>query len=82
MVGEVGLAQHEQAGQVAHEVVIHPQSAHGVVHGGVDTHGSLVRILVGDLLVHLEQVAVLLPDDVEAIAFDGLDEIQVDGTSR
>ena len=62
VVGEVRLAEHEQAGDRAHQVVVDPEPAHRVVHGGVDPHRDLVRVLVGDPLVHLEEVAVLLLD--------------------
>ena len=58
VVGEVRLAEHEQAGDGAHQVVVHPQAAHRVVDGGVDAHRHLVRVLAGDPLVHVEQVAV------------------------
>ena len=72
VVGEVRLAEHEQAGQVAHQVVVDPQPAHRVVDGGVDAHRHLVRVLVGDALVHLEEVAVALLDHVLAEALDRL----------
>ena len=70
VVGEVRFAEHVQPGDVAHQVVIHPQAAHRVVDGGVDAHRRLVRIFVGDLLIHLEEVAVLFLDDVDAEARD------------
>ena len=79
VIGEVRFAEHVQAGDVAHQVVVHPQAAHRVVDGGVDAHRRLVRILVGDLLVHLEEVAVLLLDDLDAEAGDGVPEIEIDG---
>lgn len=78
MVGEVGLADGEEAGQGGLEVVVDPQAAHRVVHGGVDPHGDLVRVLRGDPLVHLEEVAVLLGDLVPAHAADGVREVEVD----
>ena len=74
---EVGLAQYEQAGDVAHQVVIDPQAAHGVVGRRIDAHRHLVGVLVGDLLVHLEQVAVTLADGVLAQALDGSGKVQV-----
>ena len=40
--------------------------------------GDLVRVLVGDALVHLEEVAVALLDDVAAEAVDGVGEVEVD----
>ena len=62
MIGEVCLADHMQPGNGAHEVVVHPEPAHGVVDGGVDSHRRPIGILVGDSLVHLEQVAVAVPN--------------------
>ena len=80
VIGEVRFAEHVQAGNVAHQVVVHPEAAHRVVDGGVDAHRHLVRILVGDLLVHLEQVAVLLLDRRRApSALDRVGEVEVDG---
>ena len=38
VIGEVRLADHEQPGRSAHEVVVHPEPAHGVVRGGRDAH--------------------------------------------
>ena len=66
LVGEVRLAEHEQPGHVAHEVVVDPEPAHRVVDRGVDAHRHDVRVLVGDALVHLEEVAVALLDHVVA----------------
>ena len=79
VVGEVRFADHVQAGDSGHQVVVHPQAAHGVVDGGVDAHRLLVRVFAGDALVHVEQVAVALLDDVLAEALDGIAEIEVDG---
>ena len=77
VVGEVRLAEHEQPGHVAHQVVVDPQPAHRVVDRGVDAHRHLVRVLAGDALVHLEQVAVALLDDVLAEPLDRLREVEV-----
>ena len=44
VIGEVCLSQHMQAGNVAHEIVIHPQSSHRVVHRRVDAHRALVGV--------------------------------------
>ncbi len=78
VVGEVGLADREEAGDGGLEVVVDPEPAHRVVHGGVDPHGDLVRVLGGDPLVHVEEVAVLLLDGPAAHAPDGVGEVQVD----
>ena len=78
LVGEVGLTEHVEAGHVAHQVVVDPEPAHRVVDGRVDPHGNLVRVLVGDALVHLEEVPVALLDHVVAEALDRLLEVEVD----
>ena len=49
---------HEQAGEVAHQVVVNPKAAHGVVERRINPHRHFVRIFAGDLLVHVEEVAV------------------------
>ena len=56
------LADHVEARDRAHQVVVDPQPAHRVVHGRIDAHRHFVRILVRDALVHLEQIAVALAD--------------------
>ena len=64
VVGEVGLAGHEQSGDRRLQVVVDPQAAHDVVHGRVDPHRHRVRVLAGDPGVHVEEVAVLVGDGV------------------
>ena len=59
MVGEVGFTENEAARNRGHQIVVHPEAAHGVVDGREDTHRDLVRVFVGNLFVHLEEVAVL-----------------------
>ncbi len=81
VVGEVGLTDREQARDGGLEVVVDPQPAHRVVHGRVDPHRHLVRILVGDPLVHVEEVAVPGLDGLAAHALDGVGEVEVDTLS-
>ena len=64
MVGEVGFPDSEEPGYGGHQLVVYPDTAHGVVDSGVDHHRGLVGIVVGDLLVHLEEVAVASLYDV------------------
>ena len=78
VVGEVGLAEDEQARDVAHQVVVHPEPAHRVVRRRIDAHRHLVGVLAGDLLVHLEEVAVALLDRLLAEPLDGVGEVEVD----
>ena len=77
VVGEVRLAEHVEPRDVAHEVVVDPQPAHRVVDRGVDAHGHLVRVLVGDAVVHLDEVAVALLDDVVPESLDRVAEVEV-----
>ena len=62
MVREVGLPASVESGDGRLQVVVDPKAAHRVVHGGVDAHRRLVRVVGRDLLVHLEQVAILGAD--------------------
>ena len=79
VIGEVRFPEHVQARNRAHQVVVHPQATHRVVHGGEDPHRHLVRVVVGDLLVHVEQVAVPLLDHVLAEPVDRVGEVQIHG---
>ena len=78
MITEVGLADCIEPGDSGHEVVVDPEATHRVVGGGVDPHGHLVGILIGDAVVHLEEVAVPILDGVVSIPSDGRLEIEID----
>src|SRR5262249_19942172 len=77
VVREISLAQHKEPVDRAHQVVVDPQPSHGVVNRRVNPHRNLVRILAGDPLIHLKQVAVLLADGVLAQSLNRVGEIQV-----
>src|SRR5262245_732468 len=68
-----------QTGDGAHQVVVDPETAHRVVNRRIDPHRDLVRILVRDLLIHLEEVSVLLLDHGHADTLDGVFELQIHG---
>ena len=78
VIREVAFPDGIQAGQRRHQVVIHPQAAHGIVDGGIDHHGRGIRIFIGDAVVHLEEVAVLRLDVVASEALNGLGEVEID----
>ena len=82
VVGEVGLADGVKAGNGGHQVVIHPDAAHGIVYGRINHHRLLVRVHVGNLFVHLEQVAVAGLDDILAEPFDSGLEVEEYGEPR
>ena len=70
MIGEIGFANYEQAGDGALQVIVDPQTAHCVMDGRVNTHRHLIRVFVGDALIHLKEIAVALFNDVFAQAGD------------
>src|ERR1039457_4670325 len=78
---EVGFAQDKQARDIAHQVIVNPEPAHGIVRCWIDTHRPLVSVLVGDLFIHLEQVAITLADGVFAETLDRIGKIEIDTTS-
>ena len=79
VVGEVRFADGVQARDGGLEVVVHPETAHGVVDGRIDHHRLLPRGRGGDLLVHLEEVAVALFHALVTQALDGVGEIEEHG---
>ncbi|CAB4940601.1 unannotated protein [freshwater metagenome] len=78
VIGEVGLTEGVEARHGGHEVVVNPQATHRVMAGGVDAHRDLHGVLVGDALVHVEEVAVTLEDGVVTEPVDRLAEVEED----
>ena len=79
MIGEVRFAEDEQTRDRTFELIVDPRPAHRVVDGGIDAHRNLIGILIGDPLVHLEEIAVAGLDGAEAVALDGVGEVEIDG---
>ena len=77
MIGEVGLAEHMEAGNVAHEIVIYPEPPHRVVESGIDPHGALVGILSGDVFIHLKEVAVAFTHCLFTEPLDGICKVEI-----
>ena len=75
VVGKICLAQHKQARNRTHQMVVDPQAPHGVVHGGIDPHRHLVGVFARDPLVHVEQVAVAGGDGGLALGGDRIAKI-------
>ena len=83
VIGEVTLADGEEALDRSLELVVYPDTAHSVVDGGEDHHrvvilltvnlvGELAGVNVGDLLIHVEEVAVTLANHIETETVDCL----------
>src|SRR5262245_63813011 len=81
MIAEIGLADDEQAWQVTHQFIVHPEPAHRVMNRRVDTHRLFVGIFAGDALVHFEEIPVPLLDLLFTQSFDRIGEVQVDAAS-
>ena len=76
VIRKIGLAADKHSGDGRLQVIIHPESAHGVVHGGKDHHRCLVGIVSSDALIHVKKVSVALLDGFLAVALDRIAEVQ------
>ena len=81
MITEVRFTDTEQSFHARLQLVINPDTTHRIVDCREDHHRVLIRILVHDLLIHLEQVAVFLCYHVLAQTLDSVAEIQEHGQS-
>lgn len=81
MVGEVCFAENEQAGDCAFESVVNPEAAHRVVGGGIYAHRRFVGVFAGDAFVHIEEVAVFFLYGFDAVAPDGVCEVEINAAS-
>ncbi len=81
VVGEVGFTKDVQTRYGGHEVVVNPETTHGVVACRVNHHGFFVWVNVGDFFVHFEEVAVLAVNPFFAHAFDAVLEVEEDTKS-
>ena len=77
MIREICFPDHKQTGHVAHQIIIHPEPAHGVVHRWVNPHWHFVGIFAGYFFVNLEQIAVALANYVFPKPFDRIRKIEV-----
>jgi hypothetical protein len=81
VIREVRLARREQARDGRHQVVVDPEASHRVVRGGIDPERRAQRIVAGEPLVHLEEVAVAIPERAGTDAGEGVAEIKEHGAS-
>ena len=79
MVREVGLTDGVKARNCSLEVVVNPDTAHGIVDGRVNHHRLLPWRRSSDLLVHLEEVSVSLLYSLVAETLDSILEIEEHG---
>ena len=90
VVAEVALTDSEQTLDAGLQLIVNPDTTHRVVDSRIDHHGIVVllaidlvgqftRIDIGDLLVHVEEVAIALANHVDTQAVDGLAEVEEHG---
>src|SRR5437763_11185579 len=77
VIREIRFADHEQSRNVAHQVVVNPKPAHGVMDRGINSHWELVGVLASDLLVNLEQIPVAFADRFFAKSLDRVGKIEI-----
>ena len=58
VIGEVAFAYCVASFDRSHQFIVDPEAAHCVVYGRVYHHRRYVRVVVGNHLVHLEEVSV------------------------
>ena len=87
MVREVTLTDSKQTGNGGLKLIVYPDTTHSVVDGGEDHHGvvvlhavnlagQLAGVDVGNLLIHIEEVAVTLENLVDTETVDRLREVE------
>ena len=81
VIGKVRFADDVQAGNIAHQIIVHPEPAHRVMDRGINPHRALVGIFGGDLFVNVKQVAVAFADCVFAETRDRIREIEVNAAT-
>ena len=77
MIGKVRFSNHMQTRNIAHQVIVHPQSAHGVMHRGINPHRRFVGVLSSDVLVDVEEISVTLANCVFAQTRYGIGKIKI-----
>ena len=76
MVREVCLSDCIKTRDCSHEVVVNPDTTHCIVDSGVDHHRLLVRVGIGNLLIHLEEVTITLADFILTKSFNSSLEVK------
>ena len=79
VVGEVGLTDGIKAGNGGLEVIVDPDTSHGIVNGRINHHRLLPGRGGSDLLIHFEKIAVSLRNPLMSKALDSFGEVEEDG---
>ena len=77
MIGKVRFADDKQAGHVAHQIIINPEPAHGIVDCRVNSHRQFIGVFTSYLFVNFEQISVAFPDRSFAEPLDCVGKIEI-----
>src|SRR5262249_49658623 len=77
VIGKIGLTDYEQTGHIAHQIVIHPETAHCVVNGGINSHRHFVGVLSSNFFLNMKQGSVALPNRLYAESFNRVGKIEI-----
>ena len=77
VVGEVTFTDGKQTLDRCLEFVVDPDTAHGVVAGGEYHHRGLIGVVIGNHLVHVEEVAVAVAHNIGAETLYGIFEVEI-----
>ena len=78
MVREVCLANDKEPRDGRLKIVIDPKTTHRVVDSRENTHGRLIRVVVGNALVHLKEIAVAFSDFIFTHSIYRVCKIEID----
>ena len=62
VIGKIRFTDHMQTRDIAHQIVIHPQAAHRVMQGRINSHWAIVGVFPGDLFVDVKKISVTFPN--------------------
>ncbi len=77
VIGEIRFTDDVQSRDVAHQIVVHPQSAHRVMDRRIDSHRTLVGVFARDFFVDMKEISVAFADRFFSEPGDRVGEIQV-----
>src|SRR6516162_7960138 len=81
MVGEISFTEDMQPRDRTHQVIVNPETTHGVMHCRVNPHWALISVFRSDVVVHVEEIAVPFPDGLLAKSLDGVRKIEINAQS-
>ena len=79
VIREVRLTDSEETWDRSHQFVVYPDTTHRIVDSRIDHHWGLIGIIIGNLLIHLEEVTIACFYDILPKALNRRGEVEEDG---